>query len=35
MLQVLTLEDNQEYDWELQKNIRAIAQEDIDTDDDK
>jgi len=35
MLQILTREDNQENDTELQKNIRALAQEDIDTDDDK
>jgi hypothetical protein len=35
MLQVLTTEDNQEDDTELQKNIRALAQENIDTADDK
>ena len=35
MLQVLTPEDNQEDDTELQKNIRALAQENTDTDDDK
>jgi len=35
MLQVLTPEDNQEDDTELQENIRVLAQEDIDTDDDK
>ena len=35
MLQILTREDNQENDTELQKNIRALAQEDIDTVDDK
>jgi len=35
MLQILTPEENQENDTELQKNTRALAQEDIDTDDDK
>jgi len=35
MLQILTPENNQEDGTELQKNIRALAQEDIDTDDDK
>jgi len=35
MLQVLTPEHNQEDDTELQKNIRALAQEDTDTNDDK
>jgi len=35
MLQVLTPEDNQEDDTELEKNIRVVAQEDIDTDDEK
>ena len=35
MPQVLIPEDNQEEDTELQKNIRALAQEVIDTDDDK
>jgi len=35
MLQVLTPEDNQEDATELQKNIRALAQKDIDTYDDK
>jgi len=35
MLQVLTPEDNQEDDTELQKNICALAQEDIDTDNEK
>jgi len=31
--QALTPEDNQQDDTELQKNFRALAQEDIDTDD--
>ena len=35
MIQVLTPEDNQEDDTELQKNIRALPQEGINTDDDK
>ena len=35
MLQVLTPEDNQKDGTELQKNIRTLAQEDIDTEDDK
>jgi len=35
MLQILTREDNQEDDTQFQKNIRALAQEDVDTDDDK
>ena len=35
MQQVLTPEDNQEDDTELEKNVRAPAQEDIDTDDNK
>jgi len=34
MLQILTLEDNQADEMELQENIRALAEEDIDTDDD-
>jgi hypothetical protein len=34
-LQSLPPEDNQEDDTEMQKNTRALAQEDIDTDDDK
>jgi len=34
MLQVLTPGDNQEDDTELQKNIRALALEGIDTDEE-
>ena len=35
MLQILTPEDNQADDTEMQKNTRALAQKDIDTDDEK
>ena len=35
ILQILTPEDNQADDTEMQKHTRALAQEDIDTDDDK
>jgi hypothetical protein len=35
ILQGLTPEDNQEDDTKTHKNTRALAQEDIDTDDDK
>ena len=35
ILRIHIPEANQEDDTELQKNIRALAQEDIDTDDDK
>jgi len=35
MLQVLTPDNNQENDTELQKNIRALIQDNFDTDDDK
>ena len=33
MLQIITPEDEQEDDTELQKNTRALTQEDIDLDD--
>jgi len=35
MLQILTPEDNQADDTEMQKHTRALAQQEIDTDDDK
>lgn len=35
MLQILTPEDNQEDDTEMHKNTRALAREDIHTEDDK
>ena len=35
MLQILTPEDNQENDTEMQKNTREVTQEDMDTDNDK
>ena len=34
-LQILTPEDNQENDTEMQKNTRELTQEDMDTDHDK